>query len=102
MIAGMCAHRCEFYTVTLLHSSTEGLTTFHIMFYLCVCVYVSVCLCVSPHEFKGDTEMISEVEVVDHVNDVVLILSVLETDTNNDDVMSGMGMIPEHTAMEWE
>ena len=31
-----------------------------------------------PHEFKGYAEMISEVEVLDHVNDVVLIVSVLE------------------------
>ena len=35
-----------------------------------------------PHEFKGYTEVVSEVEVVDHVNYVVLVLSVLrERDT---------------------
>ena len=32
-----------------------------------------------PHEFKGDTEVISEVEVLYHVYDVVLIVSVLQT-----------------------
>lgn len=30
-----------------------------------------------PHEFKGDAEMVPEVEVVYHVNGVVLIVSVL-------------------------
>lgn len=32
---------------------------------------------VLPHEFKGDAEVISEVEVVYHVDDVVLVISVL-------------------------
>ena len=33
--------------------------------------------CDSPHEFKGDAEMVSEVKVFDHVNDVVLVVMVL-------------------------
>ena len=32
-----------------------------------------------PHEFKGDAEVISEVEVLYHVDDVVLVVSVLAT-----------------------
>ena len=32
----------------------------------------------SPHEFKGYTEVISEVEIVNHVNDVVLVFAVLK------------------------
>lgn len=31
----------------------------------------------SPHEFKGDTEMVPEVEVVNHVDDIVLVVLVL-------------------------
>ena len=31
-----------------------------------------------PHEFKGDTEMVSEVEVLDHVDDIVLVIAVLQ------------------------
>ena len=31
----------------------------------------------SPHEFKRDTEMVPEVEVVYHVDDVVLVVLVL-------------------------
>lgn len=33
----------------------------------------------SPHEFKGDAEMIPKVKVVDHVNDIMLEVSILET-----------------------
>lgn len=38
----------------------------------------------SPHEFKGYTEMVSEVEIVDHVNYVVLVFSVLSKKSQND------------------
>ena len=31
-----------------------------------------------PHEFKGDAEMVSEVEVLYHVDDVVLVIAVLQ------------------------
>ena len=30
-----------------------------------------------PHELKGDTEVVSEVEVLNHVNDVVLVVTIL-------------------------
>ena len=30
-----------------------------------------------PHEFKGYTEVIPEVEILNHVDDVVLVVSVL-------------------------
>ena len=30
-----------------------------------------------PHEFKGDTEMVSKVEILYHVDDVVLVVSIL-------------------------
>lgn len=30
-----------------------------------------------PHELKGDTEVVSEVEVLYHVNDVVLVVTIL-------------------------
>ena len=35
--------------------------------------------CDSPHEFKVDAEMVSEVEIIDHVNDVVLVVVVLQS-----------------------
>ena len=31
-----------------------------------------------PHEFKGDAEMVSEVEVLYHVDDIVLVITVLQ------------------------
>ena len=31
-----------------------------------------------PHELKGDTEVVSEVEVLYHVNDVVLVVTILQ------------------------
>lgn len=34
-------------------------------------------LLISPHQFERDTEMVPEVEVVDHVNDVVHSITVL-------------------------
>ena len=41
-------------------------------------VYVYVSDDHSPHEFKGDAEMISEVEIFYHVNDIVLVVMVLQ------------------------
>ena len=35
-----------------------------------------------PHEFKGDAEMVSEVEVLYHVDDVVLVIAVLQTNNS--------------------
>ncbi len=33
-----------------------------------------------PHQLKSNAEMISEVEVVNHVNDVVLVLPILHVE----------------------
>ena len=32
----------------------------------------------SPHELEGDTEVVSEVKVLNHVNDVVLVVTILQ------------------------
>ena len=44
---------------------------------VCVCVVCVVCVC-SPHQFKGDAQVISEVKVVYHVNDIVLVVTILQ------------------------
>ena len=32
----------------------------------------------SPHELEGDAEVVSEVKVLNHVNDVVLVVTILQ------------------------
>ena len=88
-VAAVCMsmHMCKFVCVVCVCCCVCVCCVLYVLCVCVLCVYCVCCVCVvcvcvccvcSPHQFKGDAQVISEVKVVYHVNDIVLVVTILQ------------------------